>query len=139
MYAPAAARARFVDQSVSTASPSRLVTLLYDRLCLDLARAEKAQRDGDRPEAHNQLVHAQDIVSALLDALDRSWSGAAQLASIYQYLLTEMVGANLSQDPARTASCRELVEPLREAWHDAARIAGSTTAAGSSSLASSIA
>jgi flagellar secretion chaperone FliS len=137
MYAPAAAaRARFVNQSVETASPSRLLTLLYDRLCLDLARAEKAQRDGDRPAAHSQLVHAQDIIGALLDGLDTSWAGAQGLAGIYHYLLTELVSANVSGDADRTAACLALVEPLRDTWHEAARTAAAESAASTPALLS---
>lgn len=136
MYAPAAARARFIDQSVETASPSRLLTLLYDRLCLDLARAEKAQRDGDRATAHQQLVHAQDIVAALLDGLDTSWAGAQVLSGIYHYLLTELVSANVSGDADRTAACLSLVEPLRQAWHEAARVAAAESVSRTPALAS---
>jgi flagellar secretion chaperone FliS len=137
MYAPAAAaRARFVNQSVETASPSRLLTLLYDRLCLDLARAEKAQRDGDRPTAHQQLVHAQDIIGALLDGLDMTWAGAQGLAGIYRYLLTELVSANVSGEADRTAACLGLVEPLRDTWHEAARNAASESAVRSPALVS---
>lgn len=122
MYA-AAARARFVDQTLETASPAKQLTMLYDRLCLDLARAEQAQHDGNRPEAHRELVHAQDIVAALLDALDSTWEGAESLAALYRYLLTELVSANVAGDAERTASCLRLVEPLRDAWHEAARTA----------------
>jgi len=134
VYAPtgsAAARARFVDDSLATASPAVLLTRLYDRLVLDLVRAEQAQRTGDRAAASTQLIHAQDIVAELLSSLDvTAWDGGPGLAALYGFLLTELVDANVTGDADRTASCRTLVEPLRGAWHDAARLAtGATTAA----------
>ena len=49
-----------------------------------------------------------------------AWSGAAGLASLYTFLLGEMVQANITRDPARTATVRSLVEPLRDAWREAA-------------------
>ena len=116
----AAARARFVDHSLDTAPPARRLTLLYDRLVLDIARGEKALREGDRASAHGQLLHAQDIVTALADALDTSWVGTAGLASLYDYLARELIQANVTMDADRAATCRELVEPLRDAWHSAA-------------------
>ncbi len=133
MYAPtagtAAARARFVDDSLATASPAVLLTRLYDRLVLDLARAEQAQRAGDRATASTQLLHAQDIVAELLSSLDAdAWDGGPGLAAIYGFLLTELVDANVTSDADRTASCRSLVEPLRDAWHDAARLAAGASA-----------
>ncbi|MDO8106128.1 flagellar export chaperone FliS [Isoptericola sp. b441] len=117
----AAVRARYLDDTVRTASPATLLTMLYDRLVLDLQRAEELQRAGDRPGAGQQLVHAQDIVSELSGTLDTdAWDGGQQLMSVYSFLLTELVGANMSGDPERTAGCRRVVEPLRDAWHDAA-------------------
>ena len=128
MFASAAARARFVDHSLDTASPSRLLTLLYDRLLLDVARAERALRDGNRQGAHTLLLHAQDIVSALRDGLDTSWDGAARLDSIYTFLLTELVSANVDGDADRAAACLELIAPLRDTWHEAAVVAGAGAA-----------
>ena len=89
---------------------------------LDLVRAEQAQRAGDRGAAGTQLLHAQDIVAELLASLDvTAWDGGPGLAALYGFLLTELVGANVDADADRTASCRALVEPLRDAWHEAAR------------------
>jgi|SRR5690606_26047872 len=125
----AAVRSRYVDDAVTTASPARLLTMLYDRLVLDLTRAEQEQRAGDKAAAGTHLMHAQDIVGELASTLDvDAWDGAQQLMSVYTYLLTELVGANVAGDPDRTAACRELVEPLRDAWHQAAaQVAQSAT------------
>jgi flagellar secretion chaperone FliS len=117
----AAQRARFVDDSIATASPARLLVMLYDRLVLDLVRAETAQQAGDRDAANKQLLHAQEIVLELVSSLRTDeWDGAADLASIYGFLHSELVRANMSGEPARTKGCRQLVEPLAEAWRTAA-------------------
>ncbi|KGM10240.1 flagellar export chaperone FliS [Cellulomonas bogoriensis] len=118
----AALRSRYVDDTVATASPAKLLTMLYDRLVLDLQRAESAQRAADRAAAGTHLTHAQDIVTELASTLDvQAWDGAKQLMSVYTFLLTELIGANVSGDAERTAACRELVEPLRDAWQQAAQ------------------
>ena len=115
-----ALRSRYIDTAVSTASPARLLTMLYDRLVLDLDRAESEQRAGRRLEAGPHLTHAQDVVTELASSLDvDAWDGAQQLLSVYTFLLTELVGANVAGDADRTAACRRLVEPLRDAWHEA--------------------
>lgn len=124
----AAGRTRYVDDTVSTASPAKLLTMLYDRLVLDLQRAEAEQQVGDRVAASQHLVHAQEIVHELAATLDvNAWDGAARLMSVYMFLITELVGANVSGDAERTAACRELVEPLRDAWHQAAREVAAAT------------
>jgi flagellar secretion chaperone FliS len=116
-----AVRERYLADSISTASPAKLLIMLYDRLVLDLNRGEQALIDGDRGEASQQLMHAQDIVMELRTSLDLdAWEGAAGLANIYVFMLTELMQANITADAARVAACRELVEPLRDAWREAA-------------------
>ena len=112
---------RLMDDAIDTASPARLVTMLYDRLVRDLVTAEQAIALQDRADADKNLRHAQDIVIKLRTSLDMdTWDGAAGLASIYAYLLGELIRANAQKDAARVASCRDLVQPLRDAWHAAA-------------------
>lgn len=112
---------RFRAEAVATAPPATLLTMLYDRLVLDLDRGAAALDAGRRDEANNQLTHAQAIVHELRSSLDLdAWSGARGLADLYGFLLTELVGANIARSSARVRACRDLVVPLRDAWHDAA-------------------
>jgi len=114
-------RSRYLADSVTTASPARLLLMLYDRLILDLAHGEEALRTGDRGTANTRLLSAQAIIVELRSSLDLSvWEGAAGLASLYGYLLTELIQANVHGNADRTATCRRLLEPLRDAWREAA-------------------
>lgn len=115
------AATRYADDSVATASPTRLLVMLYDRLVLDLTRGEQAQRDGDRGAATTSLGHAQDIVAELLSSLDQNaWDGGPRLVALYAWLLKEISGSIVTDDADRTAACRQTVEPLRDAWAQAA-------------------
>jgi flagellar secretion chaperone FliS len=114
-------RSRYVDTAVSTAGPQQVLTMLYDRLVLDLSRAEASQRSGNRSAAAAQLEHAHDVVAALASTLDvDAWTGGASLMDVYTFLLGETIGCSIAGDPDRTARCRELVVPLRDAWREAA-------------------
>ncbi|WP_432571709.1 flagellar export chaperone FliS [Kineococcus sp. SYSU DK005] len=121
-FGRAAQANRYRDDALATASPAALLVMLYDRLVLDLQRAEQAQRTGDRQTAHTNLVHAQDIVAELQSSLKvDAWEGAAGLSSLYTWLRSELVATNLSGDAERTAACRvDIVEPLAESWREAA-------------------
>ena len=129
-------RNRFLANAVETASPSALLVMLFDRLVLDISRGEEAQRDGRRGDAGTALTHAQDIVSELMSTLDvDAWDGGPGLLAIYTFLMAELVRANVSGDPERTAGCRRVVEPLRDTWREAAAIvAGSPGATGSAQV-----
>ncbi|WP_426561214.1 flagellar export chaperone FliS [Angustibacter sp. McL0619] len=106
--------------AATTASPARLLVMLYDRLSLDLTRAHRAQLEGDREVANDNIAHAQDIVAELLSSLDtEAWDGAAGLASLYRWVIRELIAANIRMDPERTAGCIAVIEPLREAWTQA--------------------
>ncbi|WP_338372001.1 flagellar export chaperone FliS, partial [Enterococcus faecium] len=69
MNAALRAQQRYRDDAVLSAPPERLVTMLYDRLLLDIERGEIAQRAEDWTEANAQLQHAQAIVSELSSSL----------------------------------------------------------------------
>ncbi|MGY1695236.1 MULTISPECIES: flagellar export chaperone FliS [unclassified Geodermatophilus] len=125
----ASLRARYVGDAVTTASPQRLLVMLYDRLALDLERALTALGDGDRQAAGAQLQHAQDIVLELQSSLRvDAWEGGPRLAALYSWLLTEMVQANVRADRSRVRSCLQVVEPLRDAWRQAAASMAASTA-----------
>lgn len=120
-YGPRAASARFLDDTVATASPARLLVMLYDRLVLDLDRAEVAQIEGRRDDAAAALRHAQDIVFELMGSLDLTvWPQGRSLMSVYTWLVSELSAALVGGDPLRTAGCRACVEPLRDTWRQAA-------------------
>lgn len=124
------ARTAYLDATVKTASPERLLVMLLDRLVLDCRRAKDAQEAGDHPAAHVQLVHAQDIVTELYATLDvDAWEGGPRLAALYGHLQISLVEANVRRDVALTAHCVELVEGLSETWREAALISATGTAA----------
>jgi flagellar protein FliS len=110
-----------MGDSVATASPQQLLVMLYDRLALDLERAEVALVAGNKDVSHAQLLHAQEIVLELRASLQVDvWEGGPRLAALYSWVLGELMKANLKGDVRRVRDCRSVVEPLRDAWREAA-------------------
>ena len=132
-YGLAAKRAEYARNAVLSASPARLLTMLYDRLLLDLARAEEAQQNANWQVASENLLHAQSIITELLGTLKTDvWEGGENLHAIYTYSLSKLLNANIDRDPKLTRECIDLLEPIRAAWHEAAAslpITGATPAA----------
>ena len=125
----ASLRARYMGDTVATASPHQLLVMLYDRLALDLERAESALEEGNREAAREPLMHAQEIIINLRASLKvEVWDGGPRLAALYGWLLTELIQANLKGDIRRVRDSRKVVEPLRDAWRQAATsLAAGTT------------
>jgi len=114
-------RAAYNEQAVLSATPVQLVTMLYDRLMLDLARAEQAQVISDWTTAGEQLLHAQAIIAELSSSLKVDvWDGGEGLFALYTYTSTALVNANVQHDVALTREVAGLLAPLRDAWHEAA-------------------
>ncbi len=111
----------FQREAILSASPARLLVMLYDRLLLDLARAESAQVVEEWETAGKQLLHAQDIIAELAGSLEVGvWDGAENMLGIYNYAGTAMMNANIYRNVELTRECIALLEPLRQSWHEAA-------------------
>jgi flagellar protein FliS len=114
------AQARYASDATQTASPARLLTMLYDRLVVDLTTAHDAMLRGDIALVGERLSHASDILLELHSTLDTEiWPEGKALAALYVWLVQELIQARLRNQPQRVAVCRDLVIPLRDAWHAA--------------------
>jgi flagellar protein FliS len=120
---PRLARAQYNQDAILSASPSRLLTMLFDRLMLDLQRAEAAQLEQDFARATPYLLHAQDIVAELASSLDvERWDGGQGLLAVYLFSSTKLVSANIDRSIERTREVIGIMEPLRQTWHEAAEL-----------------
>jgi flagellar protein FliS len=119
----AAKRSQYNRDAILSATPVRLLTMLYDRLLLDLGRAEAAQLDQDWQSASDNLLHAQAIVAELTGSLKvDAWDGGQGLLGLYSYVSTALIAANTRRDVERTREAIALLEPLRAAWYEAAGV-----------------
>ena len=117
-----AQRLRYNREAVLSATPVRLLTMLYDRLMLDLGRAEAAQIVQNWSVATENLLHAQAIVSELSGSLKvELWDGGEGLLALYTYVSNSLVNGNIHRDVERTRESIALLEPLRRSWHQAAQ------------------
>jgi flagellar secretion chaperone FliS len=115
------AQARYASDAAATVAPGRLLTMLYDRLVQHLCVAETAMRAGDVAATGERIGRAQEILLELHATLDVSvWPEGEALDRVYLWIVGELSQARLRLEPHRVADCRELVEPLRDAWHQAA-------------------
>src|SRR5437867_3332498 len=104
------ARARFLRDRVLTATPAQRVVMLYDRLALDLARADNGV------QSTTNLDHALRVVTELRASLDTEAGGPADnLASLYAYMLRELLAIR-GGERDRLPKVAAIVDTLRQAW-----------------------
>ena len=121
MYHQNVLRERFTDGALSTASGPKVVVLAYDRLDRDLAGALDAIERRDVEQAHELLVHAQDIVHELLCMLDLDvWEHAATLAEIYRFIGDLQTRADVPTTAEPAIHARRLLAELGDGFRQAA-------------------
>jgi flagellar protein FliS len=106
--------------AVATATPHRLIEMLFEGLTDALAQARGALRSGQVEVKGRALGRAARIVDeGLRAALDLRDGGelAADLHALYGYLSMRLTAANLRNDESAIEECQRLVAPLKDAWH----------------------
>ena len=109
-------------QSVQTASPGKLVLMLFDGYLRFTSAAKNAWKEGDiikkNEGINNNLIRAQNIVTELQSSLDMSVPGdlPGTLYRLYDYVLTNLQQANLSKDIQKVEEADKVIAELREAW-----------------------
>ncbi|MDA8295481.1 MAG: flagellar protein FliS [Actinomycetota bacterium] len=111
---------RYLADLVATASPAQRLLLLFDYLRRDLVAAGEGFDAGDLKEVSDHLVHAQHILFALRDPLDRTTPLGESLAGVYDFCLRELIECNLHKQRNRIAPVKELIEQIAAANRQAA-------------------
>ena len=108
--------AAYQQQAILTATPGRLVVMLYDGALRFLFQAAAAMREGS-PQADEKIQRAEAIVNELLVTLDMSHGEIPErLQAIYVFCNKLMLEAYLERDAAKLDTTRELLAELRDAW-----------------------
>jgi flagellar protein FliS len=109
---------RYLRSAVEGATSVGLVTMLYDRLVLDLQRAAAAIRQHDVETRCAQIKHALLIVQLLEGSLDHEKGGQAarSLADFYSYTRAKMMEAQLKGDAPLIEKVMGHFSEVRAAW-----------------------
>ncbi len=108
-----------VETIVDTASPHKLVSLLFDALLQALALAKAAMERGDTSQKCRHINHAVRILEeGLIAPLDLEQGGevAANLRSLYGYCVIRLTLANLRNEVALLSEVRDLIHPIFDGW-----------------------
>ena len=109
-------------QSVQTASPGKLVLMLFDGYLRFTTAAKNAFNEEDLTKKNeginNNLIRAQNIVTELQSSLDMSVPGElpGTLYRLYDYVLHQLQQANLQKKSETIDEADKVITELREAW-----------------------
>jgi flagellar protein FliS len=110
---------------VADASPTRLVQIMYEQIVSELATAqgcmERIKNNLPLPEvvakgkAMGKAIRLINQLNTTLD-LERGKEVAANLHSLYVYMLARLTQANASNDPEIVAEVSALVRKVKSGW-----------------------
>lgn len=109
-----------LETSIGSASPHKLIVMLYDGALVALLSAQTHMKAGNIPDKGAAISKAITIIdNGLRAALDREAGGeiAAGLDALYEYMSARLLQANLHNDPEILGEVHKLLVDLREAWN----------------------
>jgi flagellar secretion chaperone FliS len=130
------AHRQYQQAQIETASPTRLIVLLYDGAIRFCSLALEAMQARNLEVQNTNLIKAQRILAELMGSLNREAGGevAENLFRVYSHMLEQLVTGNLHDEPKPVESVLTMLRELRETWAEVDRMAtqsggsGGTTA-----------
>ena len=108
-----------INTGVDSASPHKLVVMLFEGLTDAMAQARGAIRSRNIEQKGRAIGRAVGIVTeGLRGRLNLQEGGklAADLDELYAYITIRLIHANLRNDETALDECSRLLEPVRLAW-----------------------
>ncbi|WP_310235772.1 flagellar export chaperone FliS [Brevibacillus nitrificans] len=110
-----------MKNSVETASPSKLLLMLYDGAIKFTKLAIQAMEEKNIQDAHNYNIRVQNIFDELMATLDFSYPISKQLLSLYEYMNHRLAEGNIRKDPEPLQEVLKFLTDYREVWVEAAK------------------
>ena len=116
--------ASYRSVSVDTASPGKLILMLFDGALRFLHLAEDGFRQSDvriRQETiHNNIVKTQNILLELQRSLNVRDGGefAVNLFRIYDFMMAQLIEANTKKNAEKIRVVIQLLGEIRGAWDE---------------------
>ena len=106
------------QQQVNTASPAKMVYMLYDKTLSRLQEAQNAIERKDIQGRCNANCSAQELIAHLSNTLDMDQGGeiSANLERLYTHCLVRLMDVDRHNDTTAAQEVIDLLTPLRDSW-----------------------
>lgn len=111
----------YKNASITTASREQILIMLYEAAIRHVKKASEAIEKNKIKEKCESIGKAHDIINELVATLDHKIGGAlaADLERLYNFIIEQLVMANLENSVSRLASCEKILGNLLEGWKGA--------------------
>ena len=109
----------YQQNAVITSSPQELTLMLYNG-CIKFIRLAAMAMEKKNIEAKNtNIIKAQNILQELRSSLNMEIELSSSLDPLYEYMISELVSANIANDLGKLKEIEGLAEDFRNTWKEA--------------------
>ncbi len=109
----------YKQNSIMTASPEELVVMMFKALEKNIRQGKQYVEDRDYENANRVILKAQDIVYELMASLDMKEEISTQLFTLYEYILNNLMEANIAKDTGILQEVLGMAAELQDSWEKA--------------------
>ena len=104
--------------SVNTLDQNKLIIMLYDGAIKNASFAVEHMKSEEIEKVHDCLIKTKNIVTELMATLNMDNGGdiAKNLQSLYSYIFSQLIEANMEKKPEPVIVVIDLLKELRAAW-----------------------
>lgn len=108
----------YQTNQIATASPKKLLIMLYDGAIKNLRLAELSLNEKNLENVNKYLTKAQDIITEFMTTLNFEDGGevAQNLYRLYEYMDYRLIRANIDKDIEPIKEIKKYLEELRDTW-----------------------
>ncbi|UZP73796.1 flagellar export chaperone FliS [Candidatus Paraluminiphilus aquimaris] len=109
-----------VHSAIEGASPTELISMLFDGVSSRLNQSLTAIESGDIPkkgELISQTISILEYLTAVLDE-HKAQEVADNLSGLYRYMVTTLLSANINNDTTAIKEVISLMTEVRDAWSE---------------------
>jgi flagellar protein FliS len=112
---------QYQENQVLSASPEQILLMLYDGAIRFTRQAITGMENNDLGQTYRGIKNSMAIISEFASSLDHKIGGtiADNLASLYDYMIRELLLANLNKDKEKLMGVEKLLVDLRATWGEA--------------------
>lgn len=109
---------QYKQNAVLTATPEELTLMLYEGAIKFMNIGKYSIENKDMEKAHSSLLRAQDIILELNYSLDMNYDVSKGLRTLYDFVLTKLVDANVNKDSKAIEEALTVVNNMRDTWKE---------------------
>lgn len=109
----------YQTNSVNTATPGELTLMLYNGALKFLKQTKSSITENKYDKANEYNKRVQDIIQELMITLDQKYPVAKNMVTLYEYLLSRLIEANIKKDIAILDEVEEFLTQFRDTWKQA--------------------